>query len=213
MARRRAAAPGVAALLALLTLAVVASACAPGVETPVVGSVRPAAIDVDTPTLRKAKAEAGIEPCRPGAGEAVADGLPALTLPCFGGGDDVDLATLRGPLVINVWSVNCGPCRTEMPILQRFYERYGDRVAVVGIDFQDVQTELAMKLAVRSRVTYPLLADTQGALATADPVRLRALPTTAMVDADGRVVHVQAVEYKSLDQLVEAVREHLGVDL
>ncbi|GAA4122138.1 hypothetical protein GCM10022215_27710 [Nocardioides fonticola] len=204
----------VAALAAVVLLAV-ATACAPGTQTPVVGSggVRPAAIDVDTPALRQAKQDAGIAPCRPGDAAPASEGLPDLTLPCFGGGQDVDLATLRGPLLVNVWSVNCGPCRTEMPILQRFHEKYGDRVGVLGIDFQDVQTEAAMKLAVRSGVTYPLVADTQGALATADPVRLRALPTTAMVDADGRVVHVQAVEYKSLDQLVEAVRQHLGIDL
>ena len=84
-----------------------------------------ARIDVDTPDLRQAKKEAGVEPCRPGTG---ASDLPAVTLPCFGGGPDVDLSTLEGPLVVNLWAVWCGPCRKEMPVLEEFHQQYGDRV-------------------------------------------------------------------------------------
>lgn len=217
MARRpRTAARGAAALALPLVGALLGlTACAPGAETPLAGDGggRLAAIDVDTPALRAAKNDAGIEPCRPGTGDAVEGGLPDLTLACFGGGRSVDLSTLRGPLIINAWASWCTPCRKELPILQEFHERYGDQVGVLGIDFQDAQTESAMQLATRSGVTYPLVADPQGELATAEPFRLRGLPTTAFVDAQGRVVRVRAVEYKSLEQLVDDVREQLGVDL
>lgn len=173
----------------------------------------PAQIDVDTPELRQMKADAGVEPCRPGDGEPVPDGLPRLTLPCFGGGDDVDLSSLRGPMVVNVWAVNCGPCRTEMPILQTFHERHGEDVPVVGIDYEDVQTVAAMSLVQETGVTYPLLADPQSELQGADPFPgLMGLPLFAFVDEQGRAT-VVAGGVESLDELVDLVDVHLGVEL
>jgi thiol-disulfide isomerase/thioredoxin len=60
--------------------------------------------------------------------------LPDLTLPCFTGGRPVGLADLRGPAVINLWASWCGPCRTELPAMQRLADQAGDRLRVVGVD-------------------------------------------------------------------------------
>lgn len=179
---------------------------------------RSAAIDVDTPALRAAKKAAGIADCpapgRTGSDAApVADGLPDATLPCFGGGRDVRLADLRGPLVLNVWASYCAPCRTEMPLLEQFHRRYGAKVGLIGVDFQDPQTDSAMQLATRSEVTYPLVADVDGLFASAERARVIGLPTTILVDADGRVVRTEAVEITSVEQLADLVRRYLGVDL
>ena len=68
-------------------------------------------VDFDTPALREAKQAAGVADCAPGDAKPVDGGLPAITLPCLGGGPDVDLSTLRGPLVVSLWAQSCGPCR------------------------------------------------------------------------------------------------------
>ena len=68
--------------------------CAPGSSAlgrP--GRARSPTSTVDTPQLRRMKASAGVEPCRPGA--ATDGALPAVSLPCLGGGEAVDLSTLR----------------------------------------------------------------------------------------------------------------------
>ena len=130
----------------------------------------PARIDVDTPQLRELRQEAGVERCVPGTANPVAGGLPDVTLPCLGGGRDVDLAALRGPMIVSLWASWCGPCRHELPVLQQFHERYGDRVAVLGIDYTDPQTVAALELARDSGVTYPLLADPQSALSAEERV-------------------------------------------
>lgn len=196
-----------AAVLAALVL----TGCSGGTTLPSPG---PAQIDVDTPELRKLKADAGVEPCRPGEGEPVDGGLPELTLPCFGGGDDVDLSSLRGPLVVNLWASWCGQCRGEMPILQAFYEQYGDQVPLLGIDYQDQQVSAAMDLVQETGVTYPLLADPQSALDGATPFpRMQGLPFLAFVDADGRVVHQEFVIIESEEQLLDLVDQHLGLRL
>ncbi len=169
-----------------------------------------AKIDVDTPQLREEKKEAGVEPCRPGTG---ANELPAVTVPCFGGGPDVDLSTLEGPLVINVWAGWCVPCRKEMPTLQAFYEEYGDQVGVLGINVRDPQTESAMELVKDTGVTYPLVADTADDLAGKDPFNLTlGIPSVIFVRADGSLAPTAGV-VESVDELVELVDANLGIQL
>ena len=200
-----------ATLAGLLTATLLLTGCTGGSALSGPG---PARIDVDTPELRQMKADAGVEPCRPGDGEPVEGGLPALTLPCLGGGDDVDLSTLRGPMVVNLWASSCGPCRTEMPLLQEFHDQHGDRVSVLGIDYQDTQPVAAMELVRETGVTYPLLADPQSALDGASPIpRMSGLPFLAFVDAEGRVVHREFVIIESERQLLDLVDQHLGIRL
>ncbi|HET6625017.1 MAG TPA: TlpA disulfide reductase family protein [Nocardioidaceae bacterium] len=166
-------------------------------------------VDVDTPQLRQAKQAAGIEDCAPGAGSPAADGLPDVTLPCLGGGPAVQLDRLRGPMVVNLWAQWCGPCREELPYYQRLHEEAGDRVAVLGIDWQDTRPDAALELAEQAGVTYPLLADP--AAETKAELKVRGLPGVVFVDRDGTVRHVEYTVIRSYDQLRELVNQHLDV--
>jgi len=171
-----------------------------------------AKVDVDTPALRAIKEQAGIEPCAPGT--ATEGGLPALTLPCLGGGPDVDLSSLEGPMVVNLWQSFCEPCRKEMPALQEFHERHGDQIPVLGIDSTDVQPRAALEFAAELGVTYPQLADPGGDLSSRDPFPLvRGYPYLAIVDADGAIAWQQFGGIDSYADLVDLVNEHLGTDL
>ncbi len=137
-----------------------------------------------------------------------------MTLPCFGGGPDVELGALRGPLVVSLWASWCGPCRKEMPVLEAFADHHGDRVALLGIDYQDVQTSAAMSLIEETGATYPMLADPQGDLDAAAPFpALRGLPFLALVDENGEVVHQEFTVIGSEQELVDLVNEHLGAEL
>jgi thiol-disulfide isomerase/thioredoxin len=168
-------------------------------------------VDVDTAELRHLKEEAGIDDCAEGPGDGA---LPDLTLPCLGGGPSVDLSTLRGPMVINTWASNCGPCRKEMPALQQFYAEYGDRVAVLGIDFLDVQPDAALALARDTGATYPSLADPGGLLLEQDELRLaNGNPQFLLLNDKGEVVHQQAGGLKDVDEVVAMVNEHLELGL
>ncbi len=168
-------------------------------------------VDVDTAELRQLKAQAGIEACAAGPGGGA---LPDLTLPCLGGGPSVDLSTLRGPMVINTWASNCGPCRKEMPALQEFYAAYGDRVAVLGIDFLDVQPDAALALARDTGASYPSLADPEGLLLEQDGLRLaHGNPQLLLLDGEGELVHQQAGGLTTSDEVIALVNEHLGLDL
>ena len=200
-------------LVAVLAVAVLAG-CAPTTEKDPTELAREqgAKVDVDTPQLREIRADARIADCKPGTAAKVDGGLPDQELACLGGGPSVNLSTLRGPMVVNLWAVWCTPCRRELPILQEFHEKYGDQVAVLGVDYNDTQPKQALQLAKKSGVTYPLLADPAIMLDDNPPFpTLRGLPFLALVDADGKVVHQEFVAIDSLDQLEQLVDEHLGV--
>lgn len=173
----------------------------------------PSKIDVDTPELEELKEKAGVEPCVPGSGPPVEGGLPEVTLACLGGGDDVDLSTLRGPMVINLWASWCGPCRAEMPVLQGFHEQYGDRVPVLGINWQDMQATAAMELVVDTGVTYPLLADPNASFGIVDGMPIRGLPGIVLLDADGGIAYRALEEIESEQELLTLVETELGVTL
>ncbi len=181
---------------------------APTADTgpPVVGA---SGVDVQTSGLQQRRERAGIDDCGglPTTADPVDDGLPALALPCLGGTGDVDLSTLEGPLVVNVWAQSCGPCRDEMPLFQQLH-RSAEGVTVIGVDYLDLQPELAIDFADRAGVTYPSVADVDDELGPA--LRLQALPTTVFVAADGSVVATEAREFTSYDELAAAVEQHLG---
>lgn len=197
--------------LGLALAAVLLSSCASADDAPTYpGEPR---VDVDTAQLRDLKAAAGVEPCVPGSGDPVDGGLPELELACFGGGDPVDLSTLRGPLVVNLWASWCGPCRKEMPVLQKFHEQYAEQVPVLGIDWQDVQSVAAMELVGSSGVTYPLLADPAGDLGVIDGMPVRGLPGVVLIAEDGTIAYRNLEVIESVDELVSLVEEHLEVEL
>lgn len=168
-------------------------------------------VDVDTPALRELKADVGMEECAEGPGEG---SLPALTLPCLGGGTSVDLSTLRGPLVINTWASNCRPCIKEMPALQEFHQKYGEQVPVLGINFLDVMPEAALELARSTGARYPSLADPGGLLLEQKRLRLSAgNPQFLLLDAEGEIAHQSAGGLDSLAEIVALVNEQLGLTL
>ena len=198
-------------VLVALVLAVTLSACSSDGGI----AVRPPDVEVDTPALRAAKDRIGMLDCEPGTGQPVDGGLPDVTLPCLAGGPDVDLASLRGPMVLNLWQARCEPCKREMPALEEFHQQYGDQVAVVGIDFNDVQPAAAMALAEETGVTYPSIADPGGELMTEEAFAIgrRGLPAFLFVAADGTVAGTSSGGVDSVAEVKDLVSEHLGISL
>jgi thiol-disulfide isomerase/thioredoxin len=144
-------------------------------------------------------------------GPAVPGGLPELTLPCVGTGPDVRLAELRGPLVLNVWAPWCEPCADEMPVLAAVAERAGDRVDFLGVSIAAGMDQTRAG-AVELGLAFPSVLDHDTAIRT-HGMNVVGPPYTYLVDAAGRVAHVQPGEIRSEEQLVGLIEEHLGVRL
>ena len=133
-------------------------------------------------------------------------GLPDLRLTCFTGEEPVALRDLRGPAVINVWASWCGPCRTELPVMQTLADRAAGRLTVLGVDTGD-RRDAGASFAADKGVAMPTLFDPDRKLITA--LTVTGLPVTIFLDAAGRS-HVYA---RPLDatSLAAQVRTHTGV--
>lgn len=106
------------------------------------------------------------------------------------GGKEMALSELEGrPLVLNFWARFCTPCWSEMPELQDFYEEYGGRVGLLGIDVGQFtglgSPKDAGRLLNSLGITYPA-GYTDDAQVVRD-YRIRAMPTTAFVTAGGEL--------------------------
>jgi len=72
-------------------------------------------------------------------------------------GGTVRLSQLKGNVVlVNVWATWCGPCKMELPIVQRMYDRYSDRnfvVLAVNVDADRKRVEPFLK---RFNISLPV---------------------------------------------------------
>jgi thiol-disulfide isomerase/thioredoxin len=157
-------------------------------------------------------AAAFFDPCPTATGEVVDDGLPDIELSCLGRGPKVRLSGLRGPLLVNVWASWCLPCREETPLLQGFYAKAKGKVAVLGIDYNDSDGS-AQDFAGHYGVTYPSVVGQGEEVRGHRPFVFTGLPMTVLVDAAGKVVHVERSPFTEAGQIEALVREHLGVSV
>jgi thiol-disulfide isomerase/thioredoxin len=96
---------------------------------------------------------------------------------------------LGSVVVVNFWYASCPPCRAEAPDLEALYEQYSpDEVVFVGVNVRDTAAT-ATSFATKFGITYPSIIDVREAsvqLAFAGQVAPNAVPTTIVLDRDGR---------------------------
>jgi thiol-disulfide isomerase/thioredoxin len=116
-----------------------------------------------------------------------------VEVPAWGGetvdGETVESAALDGVVVLNFWYAGCPPCRQEAPDLEAVHLEYADRVAFLGVNTRD-SVETASTFESDFGVTYDSILDVTTKdvmLAFAGDVPPSAVPTTLVLDAEGRV--------------------------
>lgn len=122
--------------------------------------------------------------------------------------------TLGSVTVVNFWYAGCAPCRAEAPDLVAAYDEYSPAgVQFVGVNTRD-QVAQAEQFAEQFNVEYPSIMDNANGRATqrafAGQVPLNAVPTTLVLDTQGRVAHRVLGQLADASQLRTLIEETLA---
>jgi thiol-disulfide isomerase/thioredoxin len=124
-------------------------------------------------------------------------------------GGAFDLAAWRGHVVVvNFWSSDCGPCRSEAQTLEQVFRDNRSRgVEFLGVDIRDDRA--SAQAFVRSHgVEYPSIYDPSGTVGLEfHGLAPNATPTTIVLDREGRIAarHSGAILYTQLRDVVARV--------
>src|SRR5436190_10847273 len=103
------------------------------------------------------------------------------------GGKTIDLSQFKGQVVmINFWATWCGPCRTEMPLLEDIYKKYKPMgFTMLGVNVEPDSKSAEAWLAQQKPVTFPIAFDTDSKVSKL--YKVAGMPSTIFVDRKGNV--------------------------
>lgn len=89
-----------------------------------------------------------------------------------------------GPLVLDFWATWCGPCREELPHLEKLSQKYQGRVAFYGVNSSDLPPQI-IAFTKHNGLTFPMLTDAKHHAASLYGVD--AIPLLVVVDSHAQV--------------------------
>ena len=122
----------------------------------------------------------GLQPLKEGT--AIVD----FQLDLLGGGSRT-LSSYKGKVVfLNFWATWCGPCRQEMPSMERLYQRLNDKgLEILAVNLQE-DDKTVQKFVDEYELTFPVLLDRSGRVGST--YGARSIPTTYIVSREGYVI-------------------------
>jgi peroxiredoxin len=106
-------------------------------------------------------------------------------------GAKVSLADFRGRVVLlNFWATWCGPCKEEMPAMERLYQKFREQGLVVLAVSNDSEgsTRSVARFVKESGFTFPVGLDPR--LRVASLYGVRVLPASLIIDRKGSITHI-----------------------
>src|ERR1700751_812072 len=144
------------------------------------------------------------------AGSSPEGPAPAFTL-AASSGQQVSLAQYKGQVVmINFWASWCGPCRTEMPLLESIYKKYNKMgFTMLGVNVEP-DSNAANEWLKATPGSFPILYDRDSKVSKLYDVS--GMPSTVIIDRTGkvRVLHrgyKPGDENEYLDSIRTLIRE------
>ncbi len=121
----------------------------------------------------------------------------------------LSLSSLKGKVVlVDFWATWCGPCREEMPGLQKIYDDYKSK----GLEMVAISQETApriLEFQTQSMLSIPFYADVNGAANKA--FHVTGLPTTLVLGKDGKIAFVSVGSGETVEgELRDAINKALG---
>ncbi len=114
--------------------------------------------------------------------------FPDIQLVPIDGGEPMPLSTFRGrPVLLNFWASWCGPCRMELPELQKLYNRLAGQGMVLATVNVDQNPRAAARFIESQHLAVPVYRVPPQELRS---LGIRSIPTSILIDPKGRVARV-----------------------
>jgi peroxiredoxin len=135
-----------------------------------------------------AETSPAVESAAAPAGFGVGQPAPDFTLASLAGGD-ISLRQFRGKAVlVDFWATWCGPCRKAMPHFQDLSETYKDDLAVIAVSLDQEPEKVVPPYIKTSGLTFHVTVDPRAIEVAQTWGGVRSIPTTYLVDRQGKVV-------------------------
>lgn len=109
---------------------------------------------------------------------------PDFTLKSLAGNNVRLKEQLGDVILLNFWASWCGPCRQEMPELEKLHKKYQSLgFQVIGVNVEE-DPRAADKVLNKTPVTFPILYDTEHIVS--ELYNQRGMPTTIIIDRNGQ---------------------------
>ena len=121
----------------------------------------------------------------------VGDATPNVTLPASTPALIIDLAKLKSKIVyVDFWASWCGPCKQSFPWMNEMHAKYAARgLEIVAINVDAKQADAERFLAT-TPAKFTVAFDAKGV--TPKQFAVKAMPTSYLIDGDGKVLLVHA---------------------
>ncbi len=106
-------------------------------------------------------------------------------------------------VILNFFATWCGPCRAEMPELERFQRAHASEgIILVGVDVEE-KDEVVKQFVQMLNLTFPVGVDGAGSIA--EQYDVDSYPTTVVIGADGRVKQYETGAISNADVALASV--------
>ena len=112
------------------------------------------------------------------------------------------------PTVLNFWATWCAPCKSEMPVFEDMYGKYGNEVnfVMINVDGGASPVAAASEFIAQNGYTFPVYADTDYSASYA--YNARSIPLSVFIDKDGNILqtHVGAMDGATLENYIKLIK-------
>jgi outer membrane lipoprotein-sorting protein/peroxiredoxin len=101
-------------------------------------------------------------------------------------GKEFSLQSLRGKVVLlDFWATWCGPCRKDLPALEKIYSEFRDRgLVMLGMNVGE-DRETVSKFLAANKLSYPIVL--AGQTEMLESYSVIAFPTVVLIDREGKI--------------------------
>ena len=135
------------------------------------------------------------------SGTGIGQLAPDFTLTCADG-SNFTLSSLRGSKVIlNFWSINCGPCKNEMPAMQQMHQN-NPNVPIIAVHANILGSPTDAEIGgylTSNTVTLTVPIDETGQVGNL--YSITSIPRTFFLDSSGTIKKIQDGEFGGISEI------------